>query len=104
MASKLKIGILGVGSIGETFATAVDQGRVEADLVAICDQDAARAAALSGKLACRPAVVSLEELIDRTALVVEAASQAALATLVPRALASRRDLLILSVGGLLGHD
>lgn len=104
MSPRLKIGILGVGSIGETFATAVDQGRVEADLVAISDLDSAKASALSDRLACRPAVVGLDELIDRTSLVVEAAGQAVLPQLVPKALASRRDLLILSVGGLLGHD
>ena len=104
MRAKLKIGILGVGSIGQTFATAVDQGRVEAQLVAISDQDTARAEAFAAALACRPAIVSVDELIERTELVVEAASQAALPVLVPKALARGRDLLILSVGGLLGHD
>jgi aspartate dehydrogenase len=104
MSKKLKIGIVGVGSIGQTFANAVDKGRVEADLVAICDQDAERAVNFSTVLACHPPVLSLDDMIARTDLVVEAASQAALPTLVPKALAAGRDLLILSVGGLLGHD
>lgn len=104
MPAKLKVGILGVGSIGQTFATAVDRGRFHADLVAICDQDAARAEGFAAVLSSPPAVVSLDELIERTDLVVEAASQAALPMLVPKALAHSRDLLILSVGGLLSHD
>jgi aspartate dehydrogenase len=104
MPKKLKIGILGVGSIGQTFANAVDRGRVEADLVAICDQDAERAANFAAVLTCKPAVVSIDELIEQTDLVVEAASQAVLPILVPKALAAGRDLLVLSVGGLLGHD
>jgi aspartate dehydrogenase len=104
MTKKLKIGILGVGSIGQTFANAVDKGCVQAELVAISDQDAERAANFSGVLMCRPPVVSIDEVIERADLVVEAASQAALPILVPKALAAGRDLLILSVGGLLGHD
>lgn len=100
----MKVGIVGVGSIGQTVATALDQGRVDAHLVAICDQDEARADAFVATLGSRPPVVSLDELLDRADLVVEAASQAALQTIVPQALAKRRDLLVLSVGGLLGHE
>jgi aspartate dehydrogenase len=104
MPSKLKVGILGVGSIGQTFARAVDQGRFDAELVALSDDDSAKAQNFALTLACHPPVVPLDDLIDRTGLVVEAASQAALPTLVPKALARARDLLVLSVGGLLGHD
>ena len=104
MRPKLKVGILGVGSIGQTFASAVDRGRFDAQLVAICDQDVERAKAFAGVLSSPPPVLGIDELIDCTDLVVEAASQAALSTLVPKALAKSRDLLILSVGGLLGHD
>ena len=104
MPTKLKVGILGVGSIGQTFATAVDRGRFDAELVGISDQDAARAETFAAVLSSPPPVVSIDDLIDRTDLVVEAASQAALQTLVPKALGRSRDLLILSVGGLLGHE
>lgn len=104
MPGKLKVGILGVGSIGQTFANAVDRGRFDAELVAICDQDRARAEGFVAVLSSQPPVVSMDELIERTDLVVEAASQAALAELVPKAIARGRDLLILSVGGLLGHE
>ena len=104
MPGRLKVGIVGVGSIGQTVATALDQGRVDAQLVAICDQDEARAQALVAKLGSRPPVVGLAELLDRSDLVLEAASQAALLTIVPQTLAKRRDLLVLSVGGLLGHE
>jgi aspartate dehydrogenase len=100
----MKVGIVGVGSIGQTVATALDQGRVDAHLVAISDQDEAKAQAFVATLGSRPPVVSLDELLDRADLVVEAASQAALAAIVPQTLAKRRDLLVLSVGGLLGRD
>jgi aspartate dehydrogenase len=100
----LKVGILGVGTIGKIIATAIDRKEVDAELVAIADQDCERAKALAALLSFRPAVMSVEEMLDRTELAVEAASQAALASFVPSGLARSRDMLIMSVGGLLGHE
>ncbi|HXQ26778.1 MAG TPA: aspartate dehydrogenase [Candidatus Acidoferrales bacterium] len=100
----LKIGLLGVGAIGRTIATAIDQKQLEAELVAVSDQDRAAAEALSSDLSSHPPVVSIEEMIERCDLAVEAASQAALAEFVPKALARGRDMLIMSVGGLLGRE
>lgn len=100
----LKIGLLGVGAIGRTIATALDRKQINAELVALADQDQASAAALSAELASRPPVVSIDEMIARSDVAVEAASQAALAEFVPKALARSRDMLIMSVGGLLGRQ
>jgi aspartate dehydrogenase len=100
----LKIGILGVGAIGRTIATALDQEQLNARLVALADQDGVRAEALSAELVSHPPVVQVEEMIERCELAVEAASQAALPEFVPKALAQGRDMLIMSVGGLLGRE
>jgi aspartate dehydrogenase len=100
----LKIGLLGVGAIGRTIATALDQKQVDADLVALSDQDCSRAKSLSSELSGHPPFVSTEEMIERCELAVEAASQAALPEFVPKALARGRDMLIMSVGGLLGRE
>lgn len=100
----LKIGILGVGAIGRVIAAALDEKQLDAELVALSDQDHARAEALSRELFSHPPVVSIEEMIERCNLSVEAASQAALPEFVPKALARGRDMLIMSVGGLLGRE
>lgn len=100
----LKIGLLGVGAIGRTIATAIDQKQINAELIALADQDQERARALAAELARRPPVVSIEEMIERADIAVEAASQAALIEFVPKALARGRDMLIMSVGGLLGRQ
>jgi aspartate dehydrogenase len=100
----LKVGVLGAGAIGQILAVALDQNRIEAQLVALSDQDVEKARAFASELAHPPPVVSLDELIERSELAVEAASQAALLEFVPKALARQRDMLIMSVGGLLGHD
>ena len=103
-SGSLRVGIFGVGSIGQTLATSLDSRRIGAELVAISDQQTEKAEAFAARLAVRPRVVSLHELLQRADLVVEAASQDALREFVPKALAAGRDMLIMSVGGLLGHD
>jgi len=104
----LKVGILGVGAIGRVIAKALDRPNdgheLDAELVALADQDRERARALSGELFSHPPVLCVDEMIDRCELAVEAASQAALPEFVPKALARGRDMLIMSVGGLLGRE
>ncbi len=82
----LKVGLLGVGAIGQILATALDADPSRAVLVAVADQDRARAEKFAAQLKSRPAVVELDELVRRSDLVIEAASQAALPEIVPRAL------------------
>ena len=60
----LKIGILGVGSIGQSLATALDQKRIDAELVALSDQDREKAEAVSASLSSHPPVVPVAELIE----------------------------------------
>jgi aspartate dehydrogenase len=100
----LRIGLLGVGAIGRTIAQALDQKQVKAELAALADQDRDRALALSAELLSHPPVVSIDEMMERSDVVVEAASQAALSDFVPKALAHQKDMLIMSVGGLLGQQ
>jgi aspartate dehydrogenase len=100
----MRIGILGAGSIGETLARAIDEGKIEASLVAIADQDSARAEKLASSLKHSPPVLPLERLVEVSDLVVEAASQAAVPHVVPLCLARRKSVLVLSVGALLGRD
>jgi aspartate dehydrogenase len=100
----LKIGLLGVGAIGSTIARAIDEKQIPAELISICDQDRDRAAALSRDLPSHPPVRTLAEMLESCDVAVEAASQAALAEFVPAALTHSRDFLVMSVGGLLGHD
>ncbi len=100
----LKVGILGIGTIGKTIAAALDGGQMGMALVAICDQERAMAGKFAGTLKSAPPLVPMDELVQRADLIVEAAGHAALAEIVPKAIAQGKDLLVLSVGGLLGHE
>jgi aspartate dehydrogenase len=102
--SKLKIGILGVGAVGQIIATALDQRRIDAELVAVSDLNHERATEFASTLRLPPRVIPLHEMIQRADLVVEAAGQAVLEDFVPRAIAGERDILVMSVGGLLGRE
>ena len=100
----LQVGIVGVGAIGQTIATAIDRGQGPMVLAAVADADRDKAERFAAGLRKPPPVVAIEELVHRSDLVVEAASQAALAEIVPNALEWGKDLLVLSVGGLLEQE
>lgn len=95
----LKVGILGVGVIGRTIATALDEKLVDAELVALSDQDHWRARALVSELSNHPPLVSIDEMIELCDVAIEAAGQKILPKFVPKALTCGRDMLIMSVGG-----
>jgi aspartate dehydrogenase len=104
MSTAVKVGLLGAGAIGQVLAAALDEEQSRAVLVAIADQDRLRAEKLAARLKSNPAVVDIDELVRRSDLLIEAASQAALPEIVPRALRAQKDVMIMSVGGLLEHE
>ncbi len=98
-----KVGVVGLGAIGQALARAIDDGRIAMELMAASELDEAKAVAFLNTLKRPPALVALEELIVRSELVIEATTQAAVQTIVPKTLAQGKDLMVLSVGGLLGR-
>ena len=90
----LRVGIVGMGAIGSHIAKAVAGGIPGVTLAGVHVRDPAKAKGF-------PAL-SLPELIERSDLVVEAATQAALREFGPDVLAAGKHLMVLSVGGLLG--
>jgi aspartate dehydrogenase len=102
--SPLRIGIFGAGAIGQMVARYIDEGRLNASLSGVTDLDHPKSEALIARLQSAPPILDLEELLDRSDWIVEAASQAALPTLIPEVLAHGKNVLVMSVGGLLGRD
>ncbi len=101
-AGALKVGLLGAGAIGQVLGDGARSGaKPRGVLVAIADQDRGRAEKFAAQLKARPPVVEIDELVRRSDLIIEAASQAALPEIVPRALRAQKDLMVMSVGGLL---
>jgi aspartate dehydrogenase len=100
----LKIGIVGCGTIGSALARAMDAGKIPAMLVGLANRTRARAEALARSLGMPAPVLDLSELVRASDLVVEAATGAALEEIVPACLRERKDVFVISVGGLLGHE
>ena len=88
------VGIVGMGVIGRAIARAVTAGIPGIGLAGVTVRDPAKAAGY-------PAL-PLPELIRRSDLVVEAATQAALRDFGPDVLQAGKDLMVLSVGALVG--
>lgn len=90
----LKVGIVGMGVIGHRIAEALARGIPGTALVGVHVRRPESAAGYP--------VVSLDELIERSDLIVEAATQAALREFGPAVLSGGRHLMVLSVGALVG--
>lgn len=102
---KLKVGIIGCGTIGSELAMAcrmILNDRV--DLAGICDMDEKKAADLQKVFKNKVPALKLAELINRSDLLVEAASAKISADILAEAVKNKKDILIMSIGGLLGKE
>ena len=90
----IKVGIIGMGVIGRAVAKAITGDMPGVALAGVTVRDPAKAAGY-------PAL-PLPRLIERSDLVVEAATQAALREFAPAVLTAGKHLMVLSVGGLVG--
>ncbi len=98
----VRVGLVGCGTIGSQLALAIERKyHHAAKLVALHDVDRAQATKLQHRLSSHPPIVSFSTLLRRSQLVLEAASVDAAAHVAKEALRLRRDVLIMSVGGLL---
>jgi len=97
----LKIGIIGCGAIGAEICRAVDAGIIEAKLAAIYDRSAERCEKVLASLKIKPEITSLRELISKSDVVVECASQQAVREFGLEVLKKGKDLMVLSTGALM---
>jgi aspartate dehydrogenase len=96
----VQIGVVGCGTIGTAIAQAIQDGRIPAALAGLHSRTRGRAEALARTLSPSPPVMALPEVVRASDLVVEAATIAAVAEIVPACLAEKRDVFVISVGGL----
>ncbi len=103
--AKVKVGIIGCGAIGASLAKIIEKRfKNEAQLSWLCDHHLPKAAVLQKKLKSKPAIADSPELIRKSDLIIEAASSHISGQIAREALKAGKDVLILSVGGLLGFN
>lgn len=101
----VRVGLVGCGAIGARLAEAIERRyQHSARLVAVHDRDPRHAERLIRRLRRPPRILTLPQLLRASQLILEAASVDAAAQLVPAALALHRDILVMSVGGLLASS
>jgi aspartate dehydrogenase len=100
------VAIVGCGAIGTLIAQAIEKGVVPCDRLILYDIDKVKAEKLKETLHVPAAVAeSLDELIKlEPTVVVEAASQQAARNIVPKAISGNVELIVMSVGALLGMN
>ncbi len=101
----IKVGIIGCGTIGTELSLACQKKfKDEVVLEAISDVDLLRARKLQGKLRPKPKMLSLDVLIKTCDLVIESASKQASYEIAKKALSLGKDVMVMSVGGILGKE
>ncbi|MCX7661179.1 MAG: aspartate dehydrogenase, partial [Candidatus Omnitrophica bacterium] len=104
--SKLRIGIVGCGAIGGSLVKEILKNfSSQVEIVALYDLDRDKVFSLLRNLSLKDdlCVNSLERLINRSNLIIEASSKDAVWEITRKVIQNRKDILILSIGGIVRH-
>lgn len=103
---KIKIGIIGCGTIGSEIAKSViEKFDGKATLEAIADMDKSKAREFIKSFSNKEIrLLEIDDLIQEVDLVIEAATAEISYNIAKKSLMAGKDVLIISVGGLVGED
>lgn len=99
------IGIIGCGAIGSAIAEHVSS-KMENYVakIVLWDADREKVDALSGRINNAIIASDLEDIAGKSDLLVEAAHPSAVPEVFNAALGARKDVMVMSIGGLLGNE
>jgi aspartate dehydrogenase len=101
----MEVGVVGLGAIGRPLCRALDDGITGLHLAGATARDREKAERFLKSLGSPAPLLSLDELIRASDLVIEASTQAHLRDeIAPKTLAAGKDLVVLSCGGLIGRQ
>lgn len=104
--AKIKVGIVGCGTIGSAIARhCKDKLSEKIEITALYDLKKEQAEALKARLSVDLLIVeSLEKLVSSSDLVIEAASGTAACQALAETIKKKRSIMIMSTGGILGRQ
>jgi aspartate dehydrogenase len=99
----MKIALIGCGSISTVIARAIFENKIDIKLESVYDTDVKKATEFAKKFYTNYKTFDeiLKEDLD---LIIEAASQEAVKTLIPKALEAKKNVMIMSTGALTDDD
>lgn len=100
LRSKMRVGILGCGAIANIITNFAMEGKLGVEIKFFYDRDMERAENLASQIDGR-VVLELEDMLEHVDLVIEAASPRAVEEMVPLILKGGKDVIVMSVGGLI---
>lgn len=99
----MRVGILGCGAIANIITNFAVEGKLGVEIQFFYDRDMERAENLASQVDGR-VVLDLEDMLSQVDLVIEAASPLAVEEMVPGILKEGKDVIIMSVGGLINPE
>jgi aspartate dehydrogenase len=98
-----QIGIVGCGAIGKALIQAAQSGKLLLPIAGVTSRSEETAREFLDSFKNPPPYRSLDELIGRADLIVEAAGGGIVAELAKKVFAAQKGLMVISVGALLDH-
>ena len=100
-----KVGIIGCGAIGSAIAEHA-QKKISSfvEKIIVCDNEPGKSGFLAEKF---PGIIiadRIEEIVNKADIVVEAASPKVVPGLLKMVIENKKDLIVMSIGGLLGNE
>ena len=100
----MRVGIVGLGSIGRTIARNLHEGKIpKAVLAGATVRDRVKAEAFLQEIGSKAPILAIKELAANADIVVECAPPAVLAEIAGPILSAGKKLMVLSAGMLLRH-
>ena len=99
------IGIIGCGAIGSAIAGYASKELAQnIEKIILCDVDAEKLKELASKINGSETSSDIDETIDKADLVIEAVSPKISPVVLKEAIDKGKDVMIMSIGGLLGNE
>ncbi|MEW6102461.1 MAG: aspartate dehydrogenase [bacterium] len=99
----IKIGLIGCGAIGSYIAKAI-LDIPSLSLVCLCDIDKERAEKTASIFPKKPEILEIADVIKKASLIIEASSVNVVKEILPLVIKEKKNLMVMSVGGLLGEE
>ncbi len=99
------IGIIGCGVIGSQLAEYAEKNLQSCiDKIILWDCDQQKVETLAGKIANTMLAGGLDEVVEKSDLIIEAASPVVVPDLLKTAIEKGKDVMVMSIGGFLGNE